>query len=82
MTERLPQMHLNSLDPLQQPSRADDGRARAPLSVATQQGYTGMFGLATRHAIILSFVNAFRVLALILAALIPLIPIMKKPDAR
>jgi len=46
---------------------------------ASHQAYAAVFGMVQRHSVMLSFLEVFRVLALIFALMIPLILIMKRP---
>jgi DHA2 family multidrug resistance protein len=46
---------------------------------ATQQAYAMAFGIVQRHAAMLAYLDAFRLLALMFIAGLPLILIMKKP---
>jgi MFS transporter, DHA2 family, multidrug resistance protein len=76
---RQQQVHLNTLTTHVSPynSMAVDMMAHMPGT--TQQGYARMFGMVSRQAAILSYVDAFVLLAAIFGALIPLIFLMKRP---
>jgi MFS transporter, DHA2 family, multidrug resistance protein len=50
------------------------------LSTATQQAYAAIFGMIQQQAAMLSFVYAFRTLAMLFVLVTPLILIMKKPS--
>lgn len=90
MSERLQQMHINNLGSNITPY---NGQARqvyegmkqlmeshgAPAAIAAQQSYRAMFGLVQRQAAILSYVNTFRVLALMFLVMVPLLLVMKRP---
>jgi MFS transporter, DHA2 family, multidrug resistance protein len=48
-------------------------------TTATQRSYAAVFGLVQRHARMLAFVEAFRILAVVFLCLVPFILIMKEP---
>src|SRR5215831_14674261 len=48
-------------------------------ATAAQQAYAMAFGIVERHAAMLSYIDAFRLLAVLFVAVIPLILIMRKP---
>ena len=50
-----------------------------PLATAQRQGYAAVWGAMQRQAAILTFLDIFRLLALIFLVLIPFVLIMKKP---
>jgi DHA2 family multidrug resistance protein len=50
-----------------------------PLATAQRQGYAAVWGAMQRQAAILTFLDIFRLLALIFVVLIPFVLIMKKP---
>jgi MFS transporter, DHA2 family, multidrug resistance protein len=52
----------------------------SPAALAAKQSYGATIGMVARQATILSFINTFRLLAVIFAVLIPLILVMKKPE--
>jgi DHA2 family multidrug resistance protein len=76
---RQQQVHLNFLSPHISPYNAMAQRMMANMPGTPQQGYARMWGMITRQAAILSYVDAFVLLAAIFAGLIPLIFLMKKP---
>ena len=49
-------------------------------STATRQAYAGMFGMVQRHASMLSYVDAFFLLAVMFISVLPLVLIMKRPS--
>jgi len=48
-------------------------------TTAANQAYAAMFGLVERQAAMLSYVDAFRLLAAMFILVLPLILIMRKP---
>jgi len=48
---------------------------------ATQQARAAAFGLVQRHAAMLSFIDVFRLMAVLFFALLPLLLIMRTPRA-
>ena len=55
-----------------------EGRGSGPVT-STQQGYLQLWGLVERQAAILSYLDAFLLLAGLFLALVPLIFLMKRP---
>jgi DHA2 family multidrug resistance protein len=53
----------------------------ADLATATDQARAAAFGLVQRHAAMLSFTDAFRLMALLFASLLPLLFLMRTPRA-
>jgi MFS transporter, DHA2 family, multidrug resistance protein len=51
------------------------------LSSATQAAYVAMSGMVQRQALMVSFVQLFRMLAIVFALLVPLVFVMKRPKA-
>ncbi len=49
-------------------------------STATRQAYAGMFGMVQRHASMLSYVDAFFLLAVMFISVLPLVLVMKRPS--
>src|SRR5947207_3075017 len=49
------------------------------MASATKQAYAGMFGLVERHAAMLSYIDAFFLLAALFILVLPLVLLMKKP---
>ncbi len=49
------------------------------LATATQQAYASIYGVVQREAAMLSFIHAFRLLAIVFIILLPLVLIMKRP---
>ena len=49
------------------------------MASATKQAYAGMFGLVERHAAMLSYIDAFFLLAALFVLVLPLVLLMKKP---
>jgi hypothetical protein len=47
--------------------------------VAAQQAYASVFGMVARQAAMLANIHAFRLLAILFAAVTPLILLMRKP---
>ena len=81
LTERFQQTHLGTLVSHVTPynNQATQMMQSMAQRMTPRQSYAAMFGLASRHAAILSYVNTFRVLAVVFLALIPMILIMRKP---
>jgi len=52
------------------------------LATATQQSYAAVFGIVHRQAALLSFLEAFRLLAVLFLAMLPLLLLMDKPRRR
>ena len=50
------------------------------LAAASQQSYAAVFGMVQRQAMILSYVDVFRLLGVVFISLTPLVLIMKKPS--
>src|SRR5271166_1932248 len=76
---RQQQVHLNTLTTHVSPYNSMAVGMMAHMPGTTQQGYARMWGMVVRQAAILSYVDAFVLLAAIFAALIPLIFLMKRP---
>lgn len=76
---RQQQIHLNTLGDHVSPYNPMAQRMMANMPGTPQQGYARMWGMVLRQAAILSYVDAFVLLAAIFAALVPLIFLMKKP---
>ena len=75
--------HLNPFDPavrgfLNQIRGAFVARG-LDLSSATQAAYVAMSGMVQRQALMVSFVQLFRMLAIVFALLVPLVFVMKRP---
>ncbi len=51
----------------------------APHGVASQQAYATLFGMVQQQAAILTFLQIFRILAIIFLALVPLVFLMRRP---
>jgi DHA2 family multidrug resistance protein len=49
------------------------------VATATQAAYASVFGMVQRQAMMVSFVELFRIMALVFAVVIPLVFIMKRP---
>jgi len=75
--------HLTPFDPavrgfLNQIRGAFVGRG-LDFSTATQAAYAAMSGMVQRQALMVSFVQLFRMLAIVFALLVPLVFVMKRP---
>ena len=76
---RQQQVHLNDLSVHVSPYNGIAQRMMTNMPGTHQQGMARMWGMVLRQAAILSYIDAFVLLAAIFAGLIPLILIMKKP---
>jgi DHA2 family multidrug resistance protein len=78
---RQQQIHINYLGAHISPYSSMTQRMMSGMSAngTAQQGYARMWGMVARQAAILSYVDAFILLAAIFSALIPLIFLMKRP---
>ncbi len=76
---RQQQVHLSYLGAHVSPYNSVAQRMMANMPGTAQQGMARMWGMVLRQAAILSYVDAFVLLAVIFTALVPLILIMKKP---
>ena len=87
---RRQQFHINTLGaavtPYSSPTRATLESARSlfisggsDISTATQQSYSALFGIVQRQAAMLSFIEAFRLLAVLFVLMLPLLFLMKDP---
>jgi DHA2 family multidrug resistance protein len=90
LLDRFQQTHVNLLVSHITPYRGQavqawEGAARrmwlhgSPLATARRQGYAAVWGEIQRQAAVLTFLDIFRLLAIMFVALIPFILIMKKP---
>jgi len=75
--------HLSAFDPaasgfLNQIRAAFVGRG-LDFTTATQAAYVAMSGMVQRQALMVSFVQLFRMLAVVFALLVPLVFVMKRP---
>ena len=52
------------------------------LATATHQAYAALFGIVEKQAAMLSFLAVFRLLAIVIVAVAPLLFLMKKPSSR
>jgi DHA2 family multidrug resistance protein len=90
MLERMGQNHMNSLG--SHITRFDlhsqsalEGMKRSleahgvPAATATKQAYAMLYGMVARQASMLSFIQVFRVLAVVFVLLLPLLFIMRRP---
>jgi len=76
---RQQQAHLSNLSAHVSPYNWVAQNMMKSMPGTPEQGYARMWGMVLRQAAILSYVDAFVLLAVIFAALVPLILIMKKP---
>src|SRR5271165_615142 len=76
---RQQQVHLNDLSVHVSPYNGIAQRMMTNMPGTHQQGMARMWGMVLRQAAILSYIDAFVLLAAIFAGIIPLILIMKKP---
>jgi MFS transporter, DHA2 family, multidrug resistance protein len=87
---RSAQSHINHLtehvNPYAQSAQQMLASARAMFmsrgmdyATATKQAYASMFGMVQQQAAMLSFIDAFRLLSLLFAAMLPLVLLMKPP---
>ena len=90
---RRQQFHINTLgahiNPYSDPTHSALEGARSlflsggsDLATATQQAYAAVFGIVQRQAAMLSFLEAFRLLAVLFLAMLPLLLLMDKPARR
>ncbi|MGE5648520.1 MAG: DHA2 family efflux MFS transporter permease subunit [Acidobacteriota bacterium] len=91
--ERTSQAHLNILgrhvDPYNPATQQMIGslqgalmRRGADAATASKQAYGALFGMVERQASMLSFVDTFRVFALVFFAILPLLLLMRRPRRR
>lgn len=82
LVARYTQVHINILGSHVTPYSA---QARAMLESMThtlgsyQKGYAGVFGFVQRHALILTYLDVFRLLGFVFLAMVPLVLLMKRP---
>jgi len=50
-------------------------------TTATQAAYSALSGMVSQQAVMVAFVQLFRVLALVFAIVVPLVFIMRRPKA-
>jgi DHA2 family multidrug resistance protein len=54
--------------------------AGADLATATQRAYAALYGMVQQQAAMLSFIDGFKLLALVFLVLVPFVALMKKPQ--
>lgn len=93
LLSRQQQSHINWLGAqvtaYNEPARSALGAARSAfwasgsdLPTATSQSHAALFGMVARQASMLSFLEVFRLLAVIFLAVLPLLLLMKRPAKR
>jgi DHA2 family multidrug resistance protein len=82
LVARYTQVHINILGSHVTPYSP---QARAMLDSMThtlgsyQKGYAGVFGFVQRHALILTYLDVFRLLGFVFLAMVPLVLLMRRP---
>jgi len=54
--------------------------AGADVTTATQRAYAALYGMVQQHAAMLSFIDGFKLLAVVFLLLVPFVALMRKPQ--